>query len=133
MTIREQIIETARKWKGTPWKHNQAKQGLGIDCVQFARVVAESVGISQVVYNNYYRTPRKDSLLQVFETHPNFQRVETFDKGDVLVFRISGLPHHVAIATSQTTMIHADLRNGVVEHNIGNWKDRLVACYEVIV
>ena len=133
MELRDQIVANAREYLGTPWKHNQSLKGVGIDCVQFGRVVAESVGIPQFVYENYGRSPTNTSLLDVFDSHPNFKRSDPFDKGDILILRISGIPHHVAIATSKDTMIHADMRNGVVETTIGYWRNRILASFEVTI
>lgn len=131
-SLRDQIVANAREWLGTPYHHNQCSK-YGIDCVQFTKVVAESVGIPQVVHPNYYNIPRNDYLLEIFNKHSNFKRVATILPGDILVFRIAGLPHHVGIATSKNTFIHTDYRQGVVEINLGNWVDRCVAVYEVVL
>lgn len=131
--LQKDIITEARRWLKTPYRHNQASLGLGIDCVQFARVVCEAVGLPQVVYENYYRTPIRDSLLTIFQKHPNFKPITEIELACVMVFRISGIPHHIAITTSTTTMIHTDFRNGVVEHDIGNWCDRCVGLFRVVL
>lgn len=131
--LQTEIIEYARTWLGTPYRDNQASLGMGVDCVQFARVTCEHVGIPQVVYENYYRTPIRDELLKIFQAHPNFEEIPQIEPACVMVFRLSGKPHHIAIATSETTMIHTDFRNGVVEHGIGNWTDRCLAYFRVLV
>jgi cell wall-associated NlpC family hydrolase len=125
------LVTEARKYLGTPWRHNQCCLGVGIDCVQFCRVVSEAVGVEPIPFENYYRTPTATSLLDLFDRHPNFQRVDRLEAGTILLLRIAGVPHHVAIATSETTMIHADSHFGVVEHNIGNWLSRVVALYQI--
>lgn len=132
--LQEKIITEARTWLGTPYRHNQAAKHLGIDCVQFARVCCEHVGIPQVVYENYYQTPIKDTLLQIFKEHPNFQEIAEIEPGCVLVFRIAGIPHHIGIATSTTDMIHTDFKVGVVEHPLGDtWHNRIVGLFRVLV
>ena len=138
MTIRDEIasdrrelVKNARAWLGTPWKHNQACKGVGVDCIQLGRVVCESVGIEPFVYENYAQTPIKDELLKTFDNHPNFKRSDRILAGNILIFRVSGIPHHVGIATGNDTMIHVDLRHGVVEVNLGYWRSRIVGIFNI--
>ncbi|MGV2830575.1 hypothetical protein [Myxosarcina sp. GI1(2024)] len=134
MNLSERIVEESRTWLGTPWRHNQRLRSVGVDCVQFAVGVLEACGAPKSGYENYYRTPQGNSLLEAIDSLSYSYPADKIEAGRILIFRIAGVPHHVAIATSETTMIHADLRVGeVVEHNIGAWKRKLAAIYEVRV
>lgn len=134
MDLDNRIVEEARLWLGTPWHHNARLRGVGVDCVQFAMAVLEACGAPKKSYDNYYRQPKGNSLLDAIDELSYSSRTEEIKAGCILIFEIAGVPHHVAIATSETTMIHADQRVGkVVEHSIGGWVRKLAAIYEVSI
>jgi cell wall-associated NlpC family hydrolase len=131
--VEQQIIDNARQWLGTPWKHNQQALGLGVDCIQLAIATFAALDIYTGEIVNYYRVPKGNSLLDYLDSLPNTNRIEKIQPGTILLFKVGGIPHHVAIATSETTMIHACQRAGkVVEHSIGAWERKLVAVFEVV-
>lgn len=131
-TLREKLIEEARSWIGTPWVHHQRCKGVGVDCVQFLVATAEANGVELDPIENYYRSPSGDSLLRDLEDR--FERVPTdkIQPGDILLFQIRGIPHHVGLK-SDRGFIHADQRaNKVCEVSFGEvWQRLLVAAFEV--
>ena len=42
---RQSVLEEAKTWLGTPWRHMADKKGAGVDCAQFVRQVLLTVGI----------------------------------------------------------------------------------------
>ena len=123
-TIEQVIIDNARTWIGTPWRHNQQKKGVGVDCVRFLEAVARESGIViPALPENYNRIAQNNAmkryLIQHFERVPHSER----RMADVLLFQPNGLNNHIGIATSATTVIHASQRDQkVVEHNLdGIW------------
>ncbi|MGL6339820.1 MAG: NlpC/P60 family protein [Waterburya sp.] len=133
MDSQDLIVSNARDWLGTPWRHNQRAKGVGVDCVQFAIASVEALGVDVGSQFNYYRIPQGNSLKDYLDRLPNLRITSEISKGNLLLFRIAGVPHHIAIATSPTTMIHASNNLGVVEHSIGAWMRKISAIYEVIV
>ena len=88
-------------------------------------------GVSFGQINNYYRIPNGDALSQRFDQL--FKRVQWEERqaGDILLFRFSGIPHHVGLLTSVDDMIHASFSaRKVVEHPLDAfWQRRLVAVF----
>jgi cell wall-associated NlpC family hydrolase len=117
-TLVDSIITEARTWKGTIWHHNQRCKGAGVDCAQFIGAVASAVGIDLGdLPRRYSRQANDDTLLR--EVEKRATKIEEIEPGAILVFKYAGFPHHLAIATSPTTMIHSSLSHGkVVEHSI---------------
>ncbi len=121
--IRKTLIDEARTWLGTPWKHNQRVKGHGIDCVNFLHEIASVSGIElPAIPKRYTRNVVGNSissyLSQVFKPITLAQ----CQSGDILVFHWGNTGHHVGIVTGTTpciTFIHADNSLGsVVEQNL---------------
>ena len=83
---------------------------------------------------DYARRPDGKSLAEALISHGAHQ-VNNIHAGDVLLFRYDGQPQHVALATSDTTMIHSFAPAGaVVETLIGDyWQRRLVGVYSFMI
>ncbi len=131
MERREAAITEAREWLGTKWQHHQQTKGVAVDCVGLLMAAASVSGVNYGEIENYYRHPNGDALLNRFDSL--FQRVELSDHqaGDILLFRFSGIPHHVGMLTSRDDMIHASFSaRKVVEHPLDSfWQRRLVAIF----
>lgn len=133
----EKILLEAQSWVGTPWHHNQACKGVGVDCARLYQAVLASLGYS-VKLENYSRYAEGDSLLRVIrgidclmELNDPSQR----EPGDCLVFMIGARPGHVGICNG-SGMVHADQRLGrVVEiKDLGiGWESRLCAVFRVVL
>ena len=132
----EKILLEARSWVGTPWHHNQACKGAGVDCARLYQAVLSSIGYG-VKLENYSRFAEGDSLLKVIRgidclmelPNPSDRTI-----GDCLVFMIGARPGHVGICNG-TGMVHADQRlNRVVEiEYLGqSWGKRLCAAFRVV-
>ena len=141
----EDFLEEAHSWLGTPWKHNEACKGVGVDCVRFPYAVAIASGIKLLDPGNYSNTPQGEKLLNrldeqleligvVKDAYNWSQRYETIAipqpellsltrYGDILVFSRSWRcpPGHLAIRT-QEGKIHASHKRGVVESSLGTAK-----------
>ena len=130
----QQLIEEARSWKDTPWQHNQACKGYGVDCIRFTMSVYAKFGVNVGQLGNYSRKPRGNQLVDYLETLPSttLKDVNSIKPGDLLVFRVARVPHHVGIATTKKTFIHADSgSNKVLEQELGRWEKRISAVFAV--
>lgn len=126
-SLGDQIVAEALEWLGTPWFHGQSLKGIGTDCVGFIAGVGIKVGFlpSDFILENYERIPRNNFLVKFIETI--LTRVEDSPrKGDVLVFRKSGVNGHVGIYLGDGEYIHADSTNGVIKTYIHEYPPVLI-------
>ncbi|HET8688175.1 MAG TPA: NlpC/P60 family protein, partial [Methanosarcina sp.] len=110
--------DIAREWLGTPWRHNCQVKGVGVDCINFLEAVAKESGYDiPPIPSHYGRTAIDDGIREYLNQY--FIPSHTITTGTILLFQFGGYNNHVAIATSETTMIHASFRHKkVVEHPI---------------
>ena len=126
------LTEIARTWLGTKWVHHQSKKGIGCDCVGFLYGVAEEAKINlPPIPKPYPRLPKHNDIKTYLET--NFTITDTIEKDTILLIEYNGIYCHVAIATSENTMIHADSSHKkVIEHEIDEyWLKRIKEIYKI--
>lgn len=126
------LLTEARSWLGTPWKHNHCVKGEGVDCVNFIAACGQSLGLFLELPKCYERSPSYDVLGQQLSKH--MRKLNNIDLpiiGTIVAFQYRGIVHHVAIATSETTIIHACyLSKKVVEQQLTkHQKARIVGFY----
>lgn len=123
-----EIVTAARGWLGTPYRHQASLKHVGCDCLGLVRGVWRDVNGEEPetppAYSPDWAEARGvEALAEAANRH--LVRVETCDMkaGDVLLFRWK--PHlpakHAGIATSATTMIHAQDGATVSEIALSPW------------
>ena len=127
--MREQIVSEARRWIGTPYHHQAALCGVGVDCVGLIRGVGHATGAlpedaeAWDRFGGYSRVPNPNRMGEGMRL---FLRPLDFDpqEGDIawLHWRVD-LPMHLAILASDhrggLTLIHSySEAGGVVEHGL---------------
>ncbi len=134
---REEIVAAARRWIGTPYRHQASLAHVGCDCLGLVRGVwRETVGEEPEFVPPY--TPdwaeacKTEMLFLAAQRHFAPKPLEQFDAGDVLLFRFR--PHlpakHLGIATSRTHMVHAHAGACVAEVAIGpHWRDKIAHAF----
>jgi NlpC/P60 family putative phage cell wall peptidase len=131
MIKRQTIIDAARTYLGTRFKHQGRIKGAGIDCVGLVLCVGIDVGLDLPRYLDYSRHPDGKTLQDRLETH--MQRIPEADAlpGDVLLFRGKSQPQHVGIISAPGYMVHAHLSyRKVVEHRIdATWRALIIRPY----
>ena len=135
---RKEIVAAARRWIGTPYLHQASLQGVGCDCLGLVRGVwREVIGAEPEIAPPY--TPDwaealgAETLLDAAHRHFGPVARNAFHEGDILVFRFRDhLPaKHLAIATSQTHMVHAHGGACVTEVAIGShWRKQIAAAFK---
>ena len=126
-SLGNQIVAEALEWLGTPWFHGQSLKGIGTDCVGFIAGVGIKVGFlpHDFIIENYERIPRNNFLVKFLDRL--LDRVEgDLCKGDVLMFRKSGVNGHVGIYLGDGEYIHADSINGVIKTYIYEYPPALI-------
>lgn len=133
---RATIVACARRWIGTPYRHQASLIHVGCDCLGLARGVwREVVGAEPEAAPPYTpdwaETLGLETLLDAAGRHFTPASVDAFRAGDVLVFRFRDhLPaKHLGIATSTTHMTHAHSGACVAEVAIAPWRRRFAAAF----
>lgn len=156
-SVRDQIVDEARKWVNTPYKHQtrgpRGPEG-GCDCVGLLIGVAAALGVVPADYdsNGYaWETDGQQLRVELAKFADEITEVENYAdlenyivplrEGDVLVFEIVGLPQHVGILTkirytdevTEFGIIHASNQIGkVTEHILDNrWRSRIVSVWRL--
>lgn len=129
MITGQMIVDEARTWIGTPWKHQARVKGVGTDCLGLIVGTAVTLGLEHEDKAGYSRMPDGHSLQEVLER--TLLPVQTKSPGDVLVFKGTHHPRHVAFYAGDGRMIHADFGvDKCVEITMNDrWLKRLVATY----
>lgn len=126
------LIENARSWIGTPYKHQQKVKGAGCDCLGLLRGVYEEVtGLKSESPPPY--TPSwgeaQGQELMLAAAHKYLVPCDEITEGGVLVFRMKkgAVAKHCGIVTQKDAMVHAHIRRGVVEEQLGHYWNRRIA------
>ena len=136
------IVETARKWLGTPYHHQGRLKGKGCDCLGLAVGIAKELQLlhpsGELLCSfdqpNYPRQPDGSYFVLKLEEVLFEVPKEDAAAGDIGLFAIQGNPQHVAIFSSflgELGMIHsfAPARK-VVEHRVDKeWQSKLVKVF----
>lgn len=117
------LIDEARSWIGTPFRHGQSVKGSGCDCVGFIIGVGKATGMvpeeyRPPVYSAQHTLHRDDSILKAelaaFATEQ--PKGTPPQKGDIIVFHWARTPGHAGICAGGGTIIHASMpKRTVVE------------------
>ncbi|WP_245412867.1 NlpC/P60 family protein [Oceaniradius stylonematis] len=136
--LRMAIVAAARRWIGTPYRHQAARRGVGCDCLGLVAGVWADVYGAMPDYDRSYSADWAESagagepLLGACKARCSAVFVGDEQAGDLLVFRWS--PHvaakHLAIMAAPAMMIHARERHAVCETALTHWwKRRLAAVF----
>lgn len=124
------LVAEARTWIGTPYHHGGRLRGSGCDCVSFTVSLLESMGMAGIVLPEVYKIRPDGTLLSHLERNRDLYRevsVDDIRAGDVVLIRLYKQPQHFGLYTGDGTVIHADMRHGVVESAFdAGWRSRLV-------
>ena len=130
----EIIVSIARDWIGTPYQHQACLKNIGCDCLGLVCGVWQSVygfepELPPAYSPDWAEASGNENLAHAARRHMIEIDPKNIMAGDLLLFRWrAGLPaKHLAIATSATTMIHAQHGACVCEVHISSWWRRHIA------
>ena len=142
MITREQVIQEAREWIGTPWHHQACVKGEGADCAMFIVGVALNTGLmteeqTEMVpaYPKDWHLHNEESMLiPIVEQFDVVQiPVEEAVPGDIIMFKVAKCESHLGLLTEEGWFIHAFSSvkvNRVIESRLDDrWKRRLTRAY----
>ena len=107
--MRETIIAEARRWIGTPYRHQGADRGVGCDCLGLVRGVWRAVygrdpEVPPAYSADWAETTGEETLIEAAARHMSAVPPSEMAPGDLLVFRWR--PHlpakHVGILVAPT-------------------------------
>lgn len=139
MTIGKDIVQIARLWIGTPYRHQASTQGAGADCLGLIRGVWRELHngrepASVPPYSFDWSEPQGDEVLwRAAERHFIRKRKNDEALGDLLLFRMrdGSVAKHLGIQSALNPFqrfIHAYNGHGVVENALSHpWRRRIVA------
>lgn len=105
MPNRDQIVDEARKWIGTPWKH-QGRTKSGLDCLGLVVNVAKELNLSEADEKTYSRRPDGGELIKRFKKEMQQISLNDIQAGDVILFADTAYPCHVAIVSLKHGEFH---------------------------
>ncbi|MEQ1902182.1 MAG: NlpC/P60 family protein [Devosia sp.] len=135
---REDIVDAARLWLGTPYRHRTSTLGAGCDCLGLLRGVWRALyGGEPMTVPNYRASWRDaafdDQLQRAAETL--LVRAEGQARaGQVVLFKLqrAAFAKHCGIMVSPARFIHAQEHLGVVEANMTEgWMRRVDDLYDL--
>lgn len=130
------IVAAARRWLGTPYRHQASILGAGCDCLGLLRGVWRELGRPEPFVPPYSpdwdEVARDDVLLRAARGH--LVEVPKNDPlaGRVLLFRMrrGAVAKHLGICSGPDRFIHAYAGHGVVESSLSEpWRRRIVAVF----
>ena len=130
------ILAEARRWIGTPYRHQASLCGAGCDCLGLVRGVwRAAIGAEPSPVPPYPADfgarPGPETLRDAARTWLVPVGTAEARPGDVLLFRARcGAPAcHLAILSGADAMIHAYWGRAVCETPIGAWRRRLAGAF----
>nr|WP_047579546.1 NlpC/P60 family protein [Methylobacterium sp. ZNC0032] len=125
---RDEIVEAARLWLGTPYHHQASLRGVGCDCLGLVRGVWRDLCGAEPEMPPPYspswaESLRQETLALAAERHLRPIAIAEARPGDVLLFRWRAhLPaKHCAILSAPDRLIHAHDGAAVAEVAFTPW------------
>lgn len=140
-TRRKTVLAEARRWIGTPYRHQASCRGAGSDCLGLLRGIwralhGEEPQAMPPYSADWAETGGRETLLEAGRRWLLEIALEAAKPGDVLVFRWrNGMPaKHVGILSAPLQaaprLIHAYERVGVIESPlVPSWQRRIAASF----
>ncbi len=134
--MRDRIVAEARRWIGTPYRHQASALGAGCDCLGLLR------GVWRAEYGpeppvppyspDWDEVAHEDVLLGAAQMHLVEIPVKALRPGDVILFRMArgAVAKHLGICSGAESFIHAYSGHGVVESRLTHpWRRRIATAF----
>lgn len=144
---REAIVEAARGWLGTPYRHQASAKGAGADCLGLVRglwreVLGPEPETPPAYGPDWSEASREERLFAACLRHMRPRTAAEARPGDVLLFRMRtrAVAKHLGVlvegdlrtrsGAAEPRMIHAYSGRGVVASSLGaSWRRRIAAAF----
>jgi len=130
---RQDIIDEAKKWLKTPWRH-QGRTLRGIDCAGLVLNVGNDLKLMDYHCNDYPRNTSRDHFVKHFKQFGIQKEVPERQHGDMLLFRDGIYACHCGIldtSTGEEFIIHAYHLRGTTlrERLVGELLSKMTHCF----
>lgn len=102
---RKDFYEEARKWVGTPWKH-QGRNKAGIDCGGLLILTAQGLGLPHEDTLDYGREPTPTSLMSHLSKMLTKRQNNEIVPETVGIYREGAYPCHISIFSEKYNVSH---------------------------
>jgi NlpC/P60 family putative phage cell wall peptidase len=134
------IVAEARRWIGTPYRHQASVRGAGTDCLGLLRGVWRAVHgnepeVMPAYTEDWAEAGARETLRLAAERWLVAKALSDHVAGDVLLFRMrdGAIAKHVGIgawADEEPTFVHAYTGHGVIESALSEpWARKVVGRY----
>ena len=111
------LISEALSWEGTPWHHQAAIKGAGIDCAMFLVRCYQAAGVVPAEYDprpypRDWHLPRSEERF-VAEILKHARRVRKPRAGDRVLYKFGRCHSHGGIVLEWPIIIHSYVTRGV--------------------
>ena len=141
MISRDDIVAEARRWLGTPYRHQASMRGAGTDCLGLIRGVWRSLYGQEpeavpAYTADWSETTGEEVVLSAASRWLRSKPLSSNDIGDVIVFRMrsTGVAKHLGVSASRqgmTSFVHAYTDHGVIETPLSTpWQRKIVGRFE---
>lgn len=109
------IVETAMSWFGTPYHHQAAVKGVGVDCAYFIGKIAEEVGLLEKFEVEPYSVEwhmhnEGEKMLAIIEGF-GCRKIKAPRPGDILAFKYGRSCSHLGLMLRDNKFIHASQKH----------------------
>lgn len=127
------VLETARSWIGTPYRHQASTKHIGCDCLGFVTGVWRELGgdvpkLDATYSLDWAECARRDHLLEAANEYLVSSTPAALRPSDILIFKwsASSVSKHLAIYIGENKMLHAFERHAVCEVTlVPSWRRRI--------
>jgi NlpC/P60 family putative phage cell wall peptidase len=135
--LQTRVIEEARSWIGTPYRHQASLKSVGCDCLGLVRGIwRELYGQEPEALKPYSadwaEAGGADALLDAARRHFNEKPRAEMAAGDVILFRWkpAQAAKHLGILVSEQAIIHAYEGHAVmVSALVPQWRSRIAGVF----
>lgn len=131
---RSDIVLEARRWIGTPYRHQASLIGVGADCLGLVRGVWRNLygfdAEQPPAYSaDWAEASRRETLILAANRHLVRVNQDQMQPGDIVLFRFRRhLPaKHAAVVATPETIVHAVEGAAAVEVALSPWWKRRTA------
>lgn len=131
---RAAIVEEARSWLGTPYRHQASLKGAGCDCLGLVRgvwrgLIGPEPEVPPAYTPDWAEALGEETLMAAARRHLIEIPTGAAHSGDVLIFRIGmGIPaKHCGILSAPDRLVHAYWGRAVAETRMTDWWVRRLA------
>ena len=131
------LIAEALSWEGTPWHHQAAIKGAGVDCAMFLLRCYQAVGAVDSAYDprpypRDWHLHRSEERFAA-EILKHARRVRKPRPGDLALYKFGRCHSHGAIVVAWPIIIHSYVSRGVCRDHgdQGDLADRDVRFYRL--